>query len=63
MASIRDWRPDSCRQFDEQFDGFVGNPILRVVEEQAFRFNRHFLAALRVGREQIAQVHGADFLY
>ena len=45
------------RQFDQQLDGLVGNAILRVVEEQAHGLNGHFRAALRVCREQIAQMH------
>jgi hypothetical protein len=55
-------QPGLPSQFDQQLDGIAGNAILRVVEQQAQGLNRELLAALRVSREQVAQVQGADLL-
>jgi hypothetical protein len=50
------------RQIHQQLDGFAGNAILRVVEEQAHSLNRQLLTALWISREEIAQMQSADLL-
>ena len=50
-------------QLQEELEGFVGDAILRVVEEEAHRLGRHPLAALGVICEELPQVqfpHLAD---
>ena len=37
------------RQSKQELEGFVGDAVLRVIEEQADRFGRHALAAFRIG--------------
>ena len=56
MASMRDCRPDSSASADEKLEGFVGDAVLRVVQEEAHRLGRHPLAALGIIREEIAQM-------
>ena len=51
MASMCERRPDSSASCDEQLEGFVGDAVLRVVEEDARGLGRHPLAALGVVRE------------
>ena len=43
-------------QFEEQLEGFVGDAVLRVIEEEAHRLGGHALAALGVVREEVAQM-------
>ena len=50
------------RQLQEQLEGFVGDAILRVVEEDAHRLGRHPLAAPWVIREELPQMQSPDLL-
>ena len=43
-------------QLEQQLEGFVGDAVLRVIQEEARRLGRHALAALGVIREEIAQM-------
>ena len=61
MASMRARRPDSLGQREEQLDRLVGDAVLRVVEEQAGRLDRHAFGARRIVGEEFAQVQIADF--
>ncbi len=56
IASIRSRRPDSSASCSEQRERLVGDAVLRVVEEEAGGLERQPLAALRVLREELAQV-------
>ena len=47
---------------EEERERLVGEPVLRVVEEDARRLGSHSLAPLGVGREQIAEVRVPDRL-
>ena len=49
-------------QFDEQLEGFVGDAVLRVIQEEAHSLGRHPLAALGVIREEISQMQFPDLL-
>ena len=53
---------DLFGQADEQCQGLVGNPILRVVEINARRLGIQPIASSGVAREQLAQMHAADAL-
>ena len=43
-------------QLQEELEGFVGDAILRVIEEEAHRLGRHALAARGIIREELAQM-------
>ena len=49
--------PALLGQRDEQRERLVGDPVLRVVEVEARGLGGQPLAALRIGGEQVAQVH------
>ena len=53
-------QPRLFRQLPQKTQGFVRDPVLRVVEIQAGKFSRHALAALRVVCEKGSQVQAAD---
>ena len=55
-------QPDLFGQTDEQCQGLVGNPVLRVVEINAGGLGVQPIAASGVAREQLAQMHAADAL-
>ena len=44
------------RQFQQQAHGFIGDPILGVIEIKADCFDSHALAALRITGKELAQV-------
>ena len=48
-------------QTDEEFERIVGDAVLRVIEEQAFCFYGHPLAALRVIGEEFSQMQLAGY--
>ncbi len=50
-------------QLQKQLECFVGDPVLRVIEEQAQGLDRHALAALGIIGKQLAQVQVADLLH
>ena len=49
-------------QLDEKLEGFVGDAVLRVVQEEARGLGRHPLAALGIVREELAQMQSSDLL-
>ena len=54
--------PGLLGELDEQAQRLVGDPVLRVVEEQALGLRGQAGAPLRIVGEQLAQVHRADLL-
>jgi hypothetical protein len=53
--------PAFVSQPQEQLEGLVGDPVLRVVEEEPGSFGDQALAAIRVLPEELAQVPSPDF--
>ena len=49
-------------QLQEKLEGFVGDAVLRVVQEEPRSLGRHPLAALGVIREELAQMQFPDLL-
>ena len=43
-------------QFDEELEGFAGDAVLRVVQEEAHSLGRHPLTALGIIREEVSQM-------
>ena len=56
MASIRDSQARLFGQLDQELEGFIGDAILRVVQEEAHRLRRHPLAAPGITGEEISQM-------
>ena len=52
-------QPALLRELQEQPHRLVGDAILRVIEVQPLRLDGEALAARRIAREQLAQVHPA----
>ena len=48
-------------QADEELERVIGDPVLRVIQEQPDGFDRHSLAALRVIGEKFSEMQLADF--
>ncbi len=49
------------RQLEQKLDGFIGDAVFRIIEKDAFGLGRQALSTLRVGSEQLPQMHLADF--
>ena len=62
MASIRARRPDSSASCRSSFECFVGDAILRVIEENARSLERHPLAAVGIISEELPKVQFPDLL-
>ena len=62
IASIRPRRPRSSARRDQQPQRLVRDPVLGVVEEEPLRLGRHARSALRIVREQVAQMLSAELL-
>ena len=60
MASVCCLRPDSSASCDEELEGFVGDAVLGVVEEEAGGFGGEAGAAGGVGGEEVAELLGAE---
>ena len=60
MASMRPRKSGFLGQLQEQFQGLVGDAILRVIQVQADRLDRHALAACGIIRKKFAQMQLTD---
>ena len=56
MASMRSRRPDSSASCSSSSQGFVGDPVLRIVEIDPGRFERQPLAAVAILGKKLPQV-------
>jgi hypothetical protein len=59
-----DTRPQAAffRQLKEEFESFVGDAILRVIEVEADCLRGQALAALGIVRKELSQMQFSDFL-
>ena len=62
MASIRAAQAAFVRQLKQELERFVGDAVLRVIEEEADRFGCQALAAFGVGGKELPQMQALDFL-
>ena len=49
-------------QFDEKLEGFVGDAVLRVIQEEAHGLGRHPLTAFGIVREEVPQMQFPNLL-
>ena len=59
---MRSRKPDSSANCRSELEGFIRDAVLRIVQIEAHRLDRHAFAALGVIRKELSEMEVADIL-